>query len=325
MTPDNNNASYYLVIDNQCGIKVGGNSINPHIWFWINYSDGSPSNRIVVNLTSGPHLLKLIGDTPNFGLDKVIFTPDMSCVPTGLGTNCNQIATPTLASSATPTQTPVSSSPTASLTAASQTPNPLVTDTPIPTETPAPTPTPIPGTQFSVTVLIHGVGHGGDNIAPNSNGNNMPIHIQRTAAVEIYNSNNTLVASPTGVVTFDPHTGTYKGIIDVGRVLPAGPYITKIVIAHHFYKSAVKIVTITSGESNPITLDAVQEVAGDLNGDGKLDIHDFNIILNCISDLGPAKKCTSDGKQAADLNDDGVVDLTDLNLYFREVAVQSGQ
>ena len=322
MAPDEDAASYYLLIDNQCGIKVGGNSLHPHVWSWIHYSDGYPTNKIVLTLTKGSHVVKLIGNTPNLGLDKVIFTRDMSCVPTGMGNNCNQVVTPTVVANATVMPSHVPTGTTASQSAV---PTASTPTGPLPTNTPAPTATPVSGTQFAVTILLHGVGHGGDNVAPDSQGNDKPIHIQRTAAVEVYDSNNVLVASPTGTVTFDPHTGTYKGIISVGRTLPAGAYITKITVAHHLNKSAVTIVTIKSGEPNPIPLAAASMMAGDLDGDGKLTINDFNIMKNCLSDLGEAKHCTPEQKEAADINDDGVVNLLDLNLYFRELAVQSGQ
>jgi hypothetical protein len=325
LPPNSLPASYYLQVDNQCGIKVGGFNMNPSVWTWVNNTardDGIIDKRILLNLTQGTHLVKLIGNTPNLGLDRIIFTNFLDCIPGGFGNNCNQISTQSV--TVVPTNKPTSV-PTSSVSGAPVTVAPVTTTGPIPTDTPAPTATPVPGTQFAIIVLLHGVGHGGDNVAPNSNGNDRPIHIQRTAALQIYDSNNTLVASPTGVVTFDPLTGTYKGIIDVGRVLPPGAYITKIIVAYHLNKSAVKIVTITAGEANPIALDAVSEVAGDLNGDGKLNIEDFNIMLNCVSDLGPAKQCTPDEKDAADVNDDGVVDLADLNLYFREIAVQTGQ
>jgi hypothetical protein len=320
MAPNTNAASYYLVIDDQCGIKVGGNSLRTYAWTWVGYSDGLPANRVILDITKGSHVVKLIGDSPNLGVDKVIFTPDMSCVPTGSGSNCNQVITPTVVATASGTPTTSQTGTTVPTGAVI----PTVTG-PIPTDTPAPTATPVPGTQFAVTVLIHGVGHGGDNAAPDSQGNRAPIHIQRTAAIQLYDSNNVLIASPTGTVTFDPHDGTYKGIIAVGRALPAGAYITKIVISRHLNKSAVKILTITNGEANPIPLDAVQMVAGDLNGDGKLTILDFNTMMGCLSDLGPAKACDATAKGAADLNDDGIVDLADLNLYFRELSVQSGE
>lgn len=337
LAPDANPASYYLQIDNNCPIQVLATSQTPSVWTWQNnYTDGISTNKILLNLTQGTHLIKLIGNTPNLGLDRIIFTSLTSCVPSGFGDNCNQASTPsavvvptsnptpapTVFSTPVPTSQPTSgitTVPTSSVSGIPQTPTP-----PIPTDTPFATPTPVPGTSFAVTVYLHGIGRGGDNVAPNSQGNGKPIHSQRTVGIEIYDSSNALVASPTGTVTFDPTSGSYKGVISVGQTLPAGAYIAKIDVPHHLNRSALQILTITTGEAEPIVLPPVYLIAGDITGQGKLSILDYNLILNCVSDLGPAKDCDPSIKDAADLNDDGVIDLYDLNLYFREISVQSG-
>src|SRR6185437_2787953 len=188
------------------------------------------------------------------------------------------------------------------------------------------TATPVPGTQFSVTVLVHGIGHGGDNAAPNVWGNLKPIHSQRVLGLEVYDSNNNLVASPTGTVTFDPTDGSFKGIISVGYALPAGPYLTKIALSHFLQKSIFRIITIQAGQSQAVALPTVTMSTGDIMGMGNISILDYNALINCFEDFGPSKDCPQPSlKQNSDLNDDGKVDLGDLNLFLRELSNQSGQ
>jgi len=125
LAPDTTNNSYYLQIDNQCAIKVGDNSSIPaNIWTWVNYQDGNTTTTMNISLAAGDHIIKLIGNEPNVGVDKLVFLRDPNCIPTGLGDNCTAL----------PTATSVPLTPT-------NTPPPNPTDTPTPTKIPTPTPT----------------------------------------------------------------------------------------------------------------------------------------------------------------------------------------
>lgn len=117
------NNSYYLQVDSQCGIDVGDNdAMATNTWTWVNYRDGSTSTPITMSLTAGSHTVKMITREPNVTLDRVIFSSDPSCIPSGTGdtfTNCSSTATPIPATNtpvpptATPTNTPT---PTPNLT-----------------------------------------------------------------------------------------------------------------------------------------------------------------------------------------------------------------
>jgi len=77
---------------------------------------------------------------------------------------------------------------------------------------------------------------------------------------------------------------------------------------------------LTVGE-NGITMDVegfpVAPVLGDLNGDGKADVTDVNIIVNMI--LGKQAKT-----EAGNLNGDDDVDVTDVNLLVNIILGKSG-
>ncbi len=86
---DNAN-SYYLQIDNQCPVKVGDlGGLDDSNWTWVDYRNGDTANKIIHNLTAGSHTVNLIGNESNLKLDKLIFTQDLICVPTGInGSEC---------------------------------------------------------------------------------------------------------------------------------------------------------------------------------------------------------------------------------------------
>jgi len=90
LAADTTNSSYYLDIDSStCGVVVGGGSAIPaNTWTWVDYHDGVTTNKIDVTLTAGTHTVVMTGKDANLGLDRLIFTGDTSCVPSGTGDNC---------------------------------------------------------------------------------------------------------------------------------------------------------------------------------------------------------------------------------------------
>lgn len=144
MAPDTLNNSYYLQIDNSCGVVVGDSStILPNTWTWVNYKDGLATNLVAVSLTKGLHTAKLISKEAGVKLDGILFL-STGCVPIGNGssTNCDDpdalpppVATPTK----TPTKTPTPTRP--SGITPTNTPTRTPTATVRPTNTPTRTPT----------------------------------------------------------------------------------------------------------------------------------------------------------------------------------------
>jgi len=229
--------------------------------------------------------------------------------------------TPTATNTPIPTKTP-----TPTLT---KTPTPIPsntpTSTPKPTNTPFPTSTPVPqATKINLNLFLHGLGNAGDNANPSlhSLSNKNPGRPQRTVTVSLLNSSNIEVANKSGVVTYNPQTGTFKGVVDMGNQITTNSYNIKITTNQFLTRRLPGIQSLTAGITNTVPDGTL--VNGDANNDNKLDILDYNIILGCYSDFEPAKSCTADQKLQSDFTDDSKVNQFDYNLFLRELSVQGG-
>lgn len=86
MPADATNTSYMVEVDGtQCYIV---SSPTPNTWTWINYQDGNTASAIRLSLAQGAHTVKLIGRQPGVQVDRLVFTSDATCTPTGMGDNC---------------------------------------------------------------------------------------------------------------------------------------------------------------------------------------------------------------------------------------------
>lgn len=193
------------------------------------------------------------------------------------------------------------------------------------------------GTAISFTTLLHGVGAAGDNPNPTGNtlSNKNPLHPQRNLNVTIMDSNNQLVASKTGTLTYASASGNFTGSIDLGDSFAEGSYIIKVQSDRYLKKLVPGIQTITKDQDNKMPI--INLVAGDINADNSLNILDYNGFLDCgYGAINPLPMDNEDSIyhttecQAhtptinVDINDDGVIDSTDYNLFLRELSVQNG-
>jgi hypothetical protein len=210
---------------------------------------------------------------------------------------------------------------------------PIPTATPTATPTPTPTLTPIP-TSFgptatpsaktmALTIFLHSIGNSGDNVNPNqfSFSNKNPLHPTVPIDVFIYNTLNQLTASATGTITYASTSGNYLGTVDFPNQVPDGLFTVKVRTPGHLRKLISGIQVFHAGQND---LPSVALVAGDVNGDNIINILDYNMIINCYSDLQAAASCTNSIKTLTDLNDDNAVDQIDYNLFLREISVQNG-
>ena len=179
---------------------------------------------------------------------------------------------------------------------------------------------PISGTNLSLRILLHGIGNGGDNVSPTSLGNMNPERPSRSVSLELYNSSNQSMGVKVGTVSFNQSTGAFNGVVNLGTI-PTGAYTVKVVSPNYLRKSYPGIVSVTANQT--ITLPSISLVAGDSNNDNSLSVLDYNILIDCYSDLTPPRNCAdSQKKQSSDLTDDGVVNQFDYNLFLRELSVQ---
>jgi hypothetical protein len=171
-------------------------------------------------------------------------------------------------------------------------------------------------------VCLHGLGNCGDSSNPHGAGNLNPKHPQRIVTISVYNSQNILATTTQGTITYDPSSGVFKGIINIGG-LASGAYLVKVKTDQYLQAQIPGIQNIIAGQTT--TLPQVSLIAGDINGDNHLNILDYTILMGCYSDLLPAANCTASASAMSDLNDDGQVNALDYNLFLRELSTSLGQ
>lgn len=229
----------------------------------------------------------------------------------------------------TPTPTAV---PTAYPTA-EPTVYPTAEPTAVPTYEPtlAPTaipyPTDIPGkVKFNLNVILHGRGIGGDNANPTGNtfSNKTPINPVQKASLAIFDTTNQLVATATGQVVYSSSSGTYIGTVSTNTDILAGFYTMKVTVDRHLTKLIPGIQNIQEGTTTAVR--SVDLITGDITRDNRLDIRDYNQMLDCYSDITTAPSCEDPAKKHdSDINDDSHVNQFDYNLFLRELSTQPGE
>lgn len=87
--PNTENNTYLLEIDGNTCFNVGGSGVSVGSWVWVAFQNGSTTSRTDAVLTEGAHSIKLIGNKPGVKIDRLVFSTDLNCVPTGFGDNCD--------------------------------------------------------------------------------------------------------------------------------------------------------------------------------------------------------------------------------------------
>jgi hypothetical protein len=179
-------------------------------------------------------------------------------------------------------------------------------------------------TKLLLTTYLHGIGASGDNSNPDDSrlSNKSPQHPNRPVYVYVYNTQNQLISSNSGQITYDPAKGNFTGTINIDETIPTGQYTFKIQSPSYLRRLIPGIQTLIPLQKN--NLPEITLVTGDIINDNMLNIKDYNILINCYSDLLPAKSCNETTKTLSDLNDDGAVNQVDYNLFLREISVQNG-
>jgi len=201
------------------------------------------------------------------------------------------------------------------------------------TQTAQPTPTPTGTTNESgsevtgtFTVFLHSVGHSGDNTNPKlfSMSNQHPLHTTLTAQVQLFNPTDQLIREGTSTLTYNPENGNYTGTYGISPdVIPNDKFNVRIKVPYHLRILIPGIQSLPPG-SHTMAFAPVAVVLGDADNNNALSILDYNMLLDCYSDLTPAASCTKAHKTATDFNDDGFVNQIDYNLFLRELATQHG-
>lgn len=191
-----------------------------------------------------------------------------------------------------------------------------------------PTPSILPGrTYFDFRLFLQGTGRDGATGQPQEG--------VRTLLVEVFDTDNTLVAATTGAIGFDRATEKFKGIIDMG-LLRTGKYLVKVTTDRYLRKLISQKAPLLTIQENSINgLPEATLVVGDVNNDNVLNLLDYNILaVACFDSNHPtfdpkakfnSRACTTHPqRKTADLNDDGFIDGKDFNLLIRSFSMQRG-
>jgi hypothetical protein len=197
-----------------------------------------------------------------------------------------------------------------------------------------------PTTTLKFDLLLHGIGRAGDNTNPGEDGGGTkpPVlkNLQRFIVVKLIsiggeNEDNEYVFEDV-LVTYNSGRGsfvgeiTFEGIDEEFTDFESGPYVVSV----KFPQSLSGIVppgyrVITRGTVN--TIPQLTLETGDIDGDDKRDIRDYNFLRACYEDFEEAEaSCRNDEtkKAQADINNDGEVNILDLTLLQREMSVATG-
>ncbi|GEM_PF-2202191 len=243
--------------------------------------------------------------------------------PANGGADCSGPSTQSCNTQAcqTPTPTPIPPPPT-------RIPTPTIKPTATPTSVPIPTGTPTPTPQPGSTILhfagikLHGIGSGGDSTNLSLSGNRNPLTRTRNLTVELYDAAGSLTSSSQGNIIYNSATGDFSGDVIINASVNSGNYIVKLKSSKHLRKQLDGLISISKG--NTTQIQETRLITGDVNGDGALSVLDYNLIIDCFSDLRPARNCNTTKKANADLSDDGKVNQDDYNLFLRELSVRNG-
>ncbi|HUZ51028.1 MAG TPA: dockerin type I repeat-containing protein [Streptosporangiaceae bacterium] len=103
----------------------------------------------------------------------------------------------------------------------------------------------------------------------------------------------------------------------------AGAYLVKVQLDYTLRKYTPGFALISQGIGNSVADTSL--TVGDINQDNQVNIADYNMLLQCYSDLSPPPgPCPSWQKTASDLNDDGYVNGIDYNIMLRIFQSQGG-
>ncbi|MBI2430615.1 MAG: hypothetical protein HYV39_01220 [Candidatus Levybacteria bacterium] len=206
---------------------------------------------------------------------------------------------------------------------------PIPTAIPTPTEAPtptfAPTPTLVPGgARISLDLNLAGLGE---------SGNKNPRVKQKRTAVCVYqitadytgdNNCNRATKKADGFIMFNNASKKFDATtFDLG-IINEGEYEIFIKVDKYLRKRIPGTKMLKANTTTPIQ--PIKLVSGDITGNNKIDVEDYNAWLACFGDKAGTDKCLN--REAVDLNDDGKTDTTtdfsDYKILLQNFAVREG-
>jgi len=182
---------------------------------------------------------------------------------------------------------------------------------------------PVPASFEFQSIKLHGIGKGGDNVNASASGNLNPLRSTRYISIHLEDGIGNSFSAGVGEINYSSGSGVFSGSILLDESIPNGDYLVKIKLPQYLRRQVGGIIKVIKGEVSKIS--EVSLVAGDINDNNSVDISDYNLLIDCYSDLLPAKNCSDENKKtASDLSDDGLVNADDYNLFIRELSALNG-
>jgi hypothetical protein len=156
-----------------------------------------------------------------------------------------------------------------------------------------------------------------------------PLHKTRPLTLQVYNASNALIYQDTVNAVVIPGTDRYVATVPLDWQRDWSPggnatvVLVKVKLDYTLLKQVTGFYLIKAGIDTALPDTSVK--VGDVNQDNSVNITDYNLMMQCYSDLQPPKgPCSAALKRAADLNDDGYVNGIDYNLMLRVLQNQGG-
>lgn len=188
--------------------------------------------------------------------------------------------------------------------------------------TPPTSPIPQPVT-LSLTIGLDGLGTTGDSKNPNSS-NKTPTKNSVTGQIILTPASGGSEIKVPATFAFESTSGKYKVAALSSSNLSAGTYNVKVKANGYLARQIPAAQTFTAGQTT--VLPTVNLVVGDIDGDNRISITDYNILIGCwFPNVNNGQATCGNHGQDADLNADGAVNEVDYNLFLREFSsVQNG-
>jgi len=90
--PSTSDVEYKVYVSGQC-FTIGQDGLPANTLTWVDYENGSTSDKADITLTAGTHTLVFTAGTEDLELDRVMLLSDTGCTPVGTGDNCNNDTT----------------------------------------------------------------------------------------------------------------------------------------------------------------------------------------------------------------------------------------
>lgn len=179
-------------------------------------------------------------------------------------------------------------------------------------------------TTIALTIYLHGVGNSGDVLNPTNGSlsNKNLLYFQRNITVFLSNDANQLVLTKTGFVSYNHAAGNFIGSVDLGKDFISGDYKMTVHIPGYLRKRAPEVISIRNRAKT--TVPPLSLTAGDFNNDNRLNVADYNFLIDCYKDFLPARFCDTNKTRKADLSGEGSVNILDYNLFLREITSPVG-